>query len=67
LVRLLEQLSPSGRSYFSYHLLYDPGLKYYLIDISAVQPKVSQAESGLITATPPAPVGTFGSKPAKKQ
>jgi hypothetical protein len=37
LVRLFELLSPTGRSRYSYHLLYDPGVKYYMLNIAATQ------------------------------
>lgn len=36
LAKLLEQLSP-GPVLYSWHLFYDPGLKYYMIGIAAVQ------------------------------
>jgi hypothetical protein len=38
LMRLFEQLSVSTRSNYSYTVLYDPGVKYYMASIDAVQP-----------------------------
>ena len=61
LVRLFEQLSnPGPSSSFSYHLFYDPGLKYYLADISAVAPvRAPTTES---TPARAAPAGSFGGR-----
>ncbi len=56
LVRLFERLSiPGPTPNLSYHLFFDPGLKYYLADIAAVTP---------IRAQPPA--GPFGGSPIRK-
>lgn len=65
LMRLFDQLSPSGYSPYSYHLFYDPGLKYYLADIAAVQPLRPKPEA---EGAPPPPKGVFGASqnPAKK-
>ncbi len=38
LARLFDQISPTGHSQCSYHLLYDPGLQYYMLSIRAVSP-----------------------------
>jgi hypothetical protein len=67
LVHLFEQLSMTGpSSYFSYHLLFDPGLNYYLLDISAVaavRMKVQPAPTPLGGTT----AGQFsGGAPIKK-
>jgi hypothetical protein len=65
LVRLFEQLSSAGQSNYSYHLFYDPGLKYYLMDIAAIQP--IRPKILLPAGAPPPPSGTaLGGKPVKK-
>ncbi|HZU43325.1 MAG TPA: hypothetical protein VE994_11675 [Terriglobales bacterium] len=65
LMRLFDQLSPAGQSTYSYHLFYDPGLKYYLADIAAVQPLRPKPEA---QGVPPPPKGVFGASqnPPKK-
>jgi hypothetical protein len=63
LVNLFEQLS-SGPAAWSYHLLYDPGLKYYLIDIAAVQPIRPSVQPS--AASPQPSAGHFGGTPIKK-
>jgi hypothetical protein len=70
LMRLFEQLSEHNaipavvHPYYSYHLLYDPGLKYYLLHVSAVRTVITQTQPNA-TPTPPRPQGAFGSKPVK--
>jgi hypothetical protein len=62
LVKLFEQLS-SGPAAYSYHLFYDPGLKYYLIDIAAVQPLRPSVQP--LAAGPQPSGGHFGGTPIK--
>jgi hypothetical protein len=65
LVRLFEQLSiPGPSSNFSYHLFFDPGLKYYLAGIAEVSPVRAQTPESV--PPHPAPVGSFGSSSIKK-
>jgi hypothetical protein len=54
LVRVFEQLSvPRPASSYSYHLLFDPGVKYYMLDISAVAPGRSDANTPALPARTP--------------
>jgi hypothetical protein len=51
LVRLFEQLSvPGPASSYSYHLFFDPGVKYYMLDISAVAPVRSDTNTSALPA-----------------
>jgi hypothetical protein len=63
LVRLFEQLSSPGRVSYSYHLFYDPGLRYYMADIATVSPPRSPASP---TSVPPPSGGVFGAKKANQ-
>lgn len=48
LMQVLQEISaqesaiPSSQPLYSYHLLYDPGVKYYMLHIAAVAPRQSQ-------------------------
>lgn len=61
LVRLFEQISSPGRVSYSYHLFYDPGLRYYMADIAAVSPSRRPIAPA---AAPPPTGGTFGARKA---
>lgn len=71
LVRLFEQMSAfysnagSVQPFYSYRLLYDPGLKYYLLHISAVVPKANQGAPRPAKAVEPPPEGFLLNIPGK--
>lgn len=65
LSHLFEQLSAPGLISYSYHMFYDPGLKFYMVDIGAVQPVVAASQAATAPTSPP-PVGAFGARPIKE-
>ena len=60
LMQVLQEISaqesaiPPSQPLYSYHLLYDPGVKYYLLHIGAVPPRqIQQSSPGSVVPAPP--------------
>lgn len=71
LVQVLQEISaqesaiPSSQPLYSYHLLYDPGVKYYMLHIAAVSPRQIQQNGPANVAPAPPLQGVPGGKKVK--